>query len=380
MSTAAVAAFAAVAEEEGVAARTADAGRAGRPVAAVAEQDAAVRASLACRNGIAAVADQKPGKAGSSAVAAVADEVGTAADTGGPAVTPVAEQYPAVRASICSQQSVAAVADQQAGVASVIPGSAVADQPGISAATVDPAVATVAVQQPAVRASLPSPTAVAAVADQKPRGAGGTAGGRRADSAATAVAEKDRAAAVTTGGVGTRTAVAAVAEQEATVAAVTPGGDSQVTGSAVAAIAEQPGGAAGPTGLADPAGPTVAAIAEQDPAGPAGLPRGPVGAIADQRAPEHLLCGRVQRANRLRQWRHVCGLGAGILRRGARDELHKLLMERRRLRAERLKGLRVRAEQPCDCRRHLIGARRQHPDRRRCCRRGGCANGRTEVR
>jgi hypothetical protein len=60
------------------------------------------------------------------------------------------------------------------------------------------------------------------------------------------------------------------------------------------------------------------------------------------------------------QGRGVCGFGGGVLSRAATHELHKLLMEQRRLSAELLIDLGVRAEQRCNAHRDLIGTRGQH--------------------
>ncbi len=97
--------------------------------------------------------------------------------------------------------------------------------------------------------------------------------------------------------------------------------------------------------------------------GAAGLPgpRRPVGAVADQRAPQQRHGRRVDRTQQLLL--DVGGLGAGIRACRAREGLHDLLVKRRRLSSQRLIGLRVAAKQRRHGGGHLIGTGGQHTRR-----------------
>ncbi|CFJ27475.1 Uncharacterised protein [Mycobacterium tuberculosis] len=140
-------------------------------------------------------------------------------------------------------------------------------------------------------------------------------------------------------------------------------GRAGATQAAGPAVADQPGRPARTAGLTGGAGPAVAAVAVQDPAGPAGLPgpRRPVGAVADQRAPQQRHGRRVDRTQQLLL--DVGGLGAGIRACRAREGLHDLLVKRRRLSSQRLIGLRVAAKQRRHGGGHLIGTGGQHTRR-----------------
>ncbi len=112
----------------------------------------------------------------------------------------------------------------------------------------------------------------------------------------------------------------------------------------------------------------VAAVAVQQPPGPAVLPRPAVGAITDQWTPQQRLGGPIDQIEQplvgaLRR-RDVGGLGSRIRPAAASQRLHKLGMKRRRLGANRLIRLPVRAKQRRDRRRHLIGTRGQQRRRR----------------
>ena len=150
---------------------------------------------------------------------------------------------------------------------------------------------------------------------------------------------------------------------------------------------QRPAGPAGAAGADQPGGPAVTAVLAarapdppapplpyQPAAGPAVCPgtRGAVGAVADQRAPGQRQAGRIDQAeqillNRLRriglERRNIGGLRADIGFRTRGQRLHKLVMERRRLRTERLKALSVGGEHRRNGRRHLILGRGQHPRR-----------------
>ncbi|CKT24306.1 Uncharacterised protein [Mycobacterium tuberculosis] len=145
-------------------------------------------------------------------------------------------------------------------------------------------------------------------------------------------------------------------------------GEAGAAGTTGAAMAEQPGVAAvtartpdacGHAGAADTA---VATVAKQQPAGRARLPGcRPVGAVSDQRAPQKRLGGRIHRTQ---QTPLNSGLSAGIPTRGRSQRLHKLLVKRCHLYAERLILPSMGPEQPRNRRRHFIGSRSHHFRRR----------------
>ncbi len=109
-------------------------------------------------------------------------------------------------------------------------------------------------------------------------------------------------------------------------------------------------------------GKAVAAVAEQQAAVLAvRVLRGPVGAVADQRAAEQCLGGRVDRVEH-----HLLdgvALGGRIQVAAGGQGLHELVVKDRRLGAERLIGLGVLAKQRRDGQRHLVGAGRGNLDR-----------------
>lgn len=130
----------------------------------------------------------------------------------------------------------------------------------------------------------------------------------------------------------------------------------------VAAVADQPGRASAAAGLTEPASRAVATVAKQQPAGRARLPGcRPVGAVSDQRAPQKRLGGRIHRTQ---QTPLNSGLSAGIPTRGRSQRLHKLLVKRCHLYAERLILPSMGPEQPRNRRRHFIGSRSHHFRRR----------------
>ncbi len=146
-------------------------------------------------------------------------------------------------------------------------------------------------------------------------------------------------------------------------------------GPAGPAGADQPGGPAGPAGLAGRTRTTGPAVTPQDSAGPAGLAGAgrPGGPITDQRAPQQRLGGRINRVQHGLLQRRQRG-GVGRLRADIRAGrgvkcLHKPVLKRRDLRADRLILPSMATKQCRDRRRHLIGARGQHaggrPRRRR---------------
>lgn len=139
-------------------------------------------------------------------------------------------------------------------------------------------------------------------------------------------------------------------------------GRAGTTGPAVAAVADQPGRASAAAGLTEPASRAVATVAKQQPAGRARLPGcRPVGAVSDQRAPQKRLGGRIHRTQ---QTPLNSGLSAGIPTRGRSQRLHKLLVKRCHLYAERLILPSMGPEQPRNRRRHFIGSRSHHFRRR----------------
>ncbi len=105
--------------------------------------------------------------------------------------------------------------------------------------------------------------------------------------------------------------------------------------------------------------------------------RGPVGAVADQRAAEQCLGGRVDRVEH-----HLLdgvALGGRIQVAAGGQGLHELVVKDRRLGAERLIGLGVLAKQRRDGQRHLVGAGRGNLDRRGRGRRGRGADRRPDA-
>ncbi|COX01168.1 Uncharacterised protein [Mycobacterium tuberculosis] len=114
--------------------------------------------------------------------------------------------------------------------------------------------------------------------------------------------------------------------------------------------------------MTEPASRAVATVAKQQPAGRARLPGcRPVGAVSDQRAPQKRLGGRIHRTQ---QTPLNSGLSAGIPTRGRSQRLHKLLVKRCHLYAERLILPSMGPEQPRNRRRHFIGSRSHHFRRR----------------
>jgi hypothetical protein len=173
----------------------------------------------------------------------------------------------------------------------------------------------------------------------------------------------------------TRAADPAVAPQQPAGPAGPPGTAADPAGTAGTAGAHQPSGPAGTAVEARRARAAGAAVAKQEPAGGAVCPgpRGPVGAVADQRAPGQRQAGRIDRTEQTRlhrlhrisgKRRSIAGLRAGIGPRTRGQRLHKLGMKCRRLSAERLKVLTVARKQRRDRRRHLILGRGQNPRRR----------------
>ncbi len=169
-----------------------------------------------------------------------------------------------------------------------------------------------------------------------------------------------------------------VAVQPSAIAARTSrsGGRTRASGPAVA---DQPRrSAVAAVGIGGVTGPAVTTVAVQQAAGPTVLPGTPVGAVADQRAPQQRLGGRVDRVEQ--GLLHVGGLGAGIRARAGVQGPHELVVIRRQLSAQRLIALGVRPEQRRDRHRHLVGAGRQDSHRGACRRRTGGADRRPDVR
>ncbi len=147
-----------------------------------------------------------------------------------------------------------------------------------------------------------------------------------------------------------RSAVAAVGIGGVTGPAVTTVAVQQAAGPAVA---DQPRrSAVAAVGIGGVTGPAVTTVAVQQAAGPTVLPGTPVGAVADQRAPQQRLGGRVDRVEQ--GLLHVGGLGAGIRARAGVQGPHELVVIRRQLSAQRLIALGVRPEQRRDRHRHLV--------------------------
>ncbi len=159
----------------------------------------------------------------------------------------------------------------------------------------------------------------------------------------------------------------ALAEQPATVATGTPG-RAKPPGPTCSAGADQPRASTGTADLAGRSGAAVAPIAVQDPAVASTLssPRHPIVAVADQRAPQQRLGGRIDHVEHCLQRRGVGDLRACILPRSRVKGGYQLVVKRRHLGAERLIGLGMSGKHCGDRRRHLIGTRGQRAHGRRC--------------
>ncbi|VAZ63822.1 hypothetical protein LAUMK22_05664 [Mycobacterium kansasii] len=156
------------------------------------------------------------------------------------------------------------------------------------------------------------------------------------------------------------------AEQEPGAAA----GAARPAGSALAADAAVADQAGGSTGAADcsqvGARPAVAAVAVQESAGPAGgshaVDGGPVGAVADQRATQQRLGGRVDHSQQ-----DVChggGFGGNVRIRARQQGVGELVVECRRLPGHYLVVLRVLGKQRRDGGRYLVSRSAGHIRRR----------------
>ncbi len=139
-------------------------------------------------------------------------------------------------------------------------------------------------------------------------------------------------------------------------------GPAATAGTAVADQPCRPAGAAGDAGGG--AGAAVAAVAEEQPAIPAGLSGGPVGTVADQRAPQQRLGGGTDRRQhvlrRRLQRRDVRRLGGRVGAPRAGQRLYELGMKRPHLNAETLIGLRMSGEQRRHRGGYLVGAGGQY--------------------
>ncbi len=161
---------------------------------------------------------------------------------------------------------------------------------------------------------------------------------------------------------------AAAAEQEPTGAAP-PTDRAGATGATDSAGTDQAGRPARATRLPGRAGPAVAAVAEQNPAGPAGgaAARCSTDPVPDQRALKQCLGGRVDctqdvLSDRL-QRRRVRRFCQGIRCVGRPQRSHQLVVEQRRLRAQRLILAAKPAEQLRDRERHFICGSCRDPSR-----------------
>ncbi len=135
------------------------------------------------------------------------------------------------------------------------------------------------------------------------------------------------------------------------------------------AHSEQPRVAPRAAALAWGTGPAGATIADQDPAVAATLsrPRGSVGAVADQRAAQQRLRGRIDRIEPVLSGVGGFGAGVGPCARGQRT--NELIVKRSSARADGLITLGVRAEKRREGSRHFVlGGGEQYGRRsRRCC-------------
>ncbi len=155
-----------------------------------------------------------------------------------------------------------------------------------------------------------------------------------------------------------RTAGAAVAEEQAAGPAGAPLGLARPAGTAGATVAEEPGPPTGSTVLTASAGPTGSAAAEQYSAVAAGCPGSwsAIAAVADQRPPKQRLRGCVDCGRHALEQGRSGEIGSCVAGRSRVDGLHKPVMKRRRLLADRLISQAVRIDQCGDRSRHRIGA------------------------
>jgi len=169
-------------------------------------------------------------------------------------------------------------------------------------------------------------------------------------------------AAVDTGQRGaTLTTRAAVAEQPSTAAAVAADRTGS-TGASGSAAANQSGRAAVAAHLSRQPVAPAAAVAEQQSAGPAVTAGCAGGAVADQRAAQQRLGGRIHHAQQ--KLVSAGGLGTGIRQGTGIECLHELCVKYGALRADGLIGLRVPTEHGRDRRRYFVGRCNQHLSRR----------------
>ncbi len=165
----------------------------------------------------------------------------------------------------------------------------------------------------------------------------------------------------------------AVAQQPAAHAAGSAGPASDTAGAADSTVTDQPGTAAGPSPLTHRTRPARTAVAPQNPAGPTGLPGAGhcVNPVADQWTPQQEVRGRIDRTEDVfsegLQRVDIGRLRGRICPAGGTQSLHKLLMKRRRLRAERLVFLGVAGKQRGNRRRYFVSSSsHQRAGRRQC--------------
>lgn len=267
----------------------------------------------------------------------------------------------------CSAGAASATCAEQPGVATSATATTGARRGGVgtagttrAAVAVQPAAAATGRTSPAAGAR-PAGTAEAASADQPSPAAGPTdpAGSQTvqvgaADTAGPAAAVQPSAAAAGTAG-------------------STVGGGRRTAGTADATVSNQTGVTAGAAGLSGRAARARASVAVQQTAGTAGRTRGAaVRAVADQRAPQQRIGGRVDHTeDGLPESLQRCRAGGFGQRVGAcarRQVLQEQSLEVRRLRTDGLIRLTVGAEQRRDGGRHLVLRRSKQVcgGRRRC--------------
>ncbi len=305
------------------------------------------------------------------------------ADAAVPASTAVADQ-PAHRA-ITAAAAIAGAAEAAGPTV-----AAVTQQPGRATVTGKPAVVGADTAIPTVPAAAEKP-GMAAVTARSPVAAAGARSTDPAHAPGAAVAEQADGVAAGPAGptIGTqgqrshaaRPPGATAAEQQSSGTTRTArftdhrGGCARAAGPAGSAVADQPGRTAVAATLTRSAGAAVAAVAVEQATRPTVLPGvgQPVGAIADQRAAQHGLRGRIDRIEHVLlhglqslKRRRVGCLGARVGGRTRAERPNELVVESDRLGTQRLICPRVRVEQRGDDCRHLVGTGGQHPRGREC--------------
>ncbi len=292
-------------------------------------------------------ADPKEAGAAQTAVAADTEQSGVAAVTALPAQGAIAESAGAAGSAGADQPAAGPAGPAGPTDTVVVHAHAGASTAGSAAATVP------------VESGVSAGTTCTAETGQPGSAiAAGPAGGNRQGTGATAVPAQT----TDTGGPrSARPAGTAGPEQQPADPAGTTGTPVEATGAARtagAAVAEEPGPPTGSTVLTASAGPTGSAAAEQYSAVAAGCPGSwsAIAAVADQRPPKQRLRGCVDCGRHVLEQGRSGEIGSCVAGRSRVDGLHKPVMKRRRLLADRLISQAVRIDQCGDRSRHRIGA------------------------